>query len=155
MANTAIILASVATGLAVANILRRSDNLVKLVGTSASIVTIIMLQCLMSAEVRQATLTVQTVLGVGLVSIATWCYHFYKQQPLPSPDATYQPVRTLDEGERGEFQVTGEENEKDATALTGSVDMKPTPFRIVASFLFVIFLAVATALFGPAMQATR
>ncbi|KAK9794421.1 hypothetical protein AB5N19_00232 [Seiridium cardinale] len=153
LASSAIIITTTATGLVVANILRKSDNLVKLVGTSASIVTIIMSQCLVSADLRRSTLTVQTVLGAGLVSIATWCYHFYKGRP---SQREYSAVANSDDFELGDSDSASDENEKDAKSsmYEEASAMEPTPIRVTASVLFVIFLAVATALFGPSPKAT-
>jgi hypothetical protein len=156
LASSAIIIMTTATGLVVANILRKSDNLVKLVGTSASIVTIIMSQCLLSPELRQSTLTVQTVAGAGLVSIATWCYHFYKGRPTATSQAEYRALANPDDFELGDSDSVNDEKEEEGKSTThpeASV-MEPTPIRVTASVLFVIFLAVATALFGPRSRPT-
>jgi UDP-sugar transporter A1/2/3 len=89
------------TGLIVANILRKKDNLVKLVGTSASIVTITTAQCLFVPELRQSTLTVQTVVGIGIIAISTWLYHLYKEQSLSSEVEYIALSRSTREDEDG------------------------------------------------------
>ncbi|KAH8667095.1 nucleotide-sugar transporter-domain-containing protein [Xylariales sp. PMI_506] len=157
LVSSAIILTGTAAGLVVANILRKKDNLVKLVGTSASIVTIIAFQCLLMPELRRSTLTVQTVLGAGLISIATWCYHFYKQQPPPSsssppslttePEAVYTSIGDMEE----EYDLDAKEK-NDEIIPDHELAMAPTPFRVTAAVLFIIFLAIATALFTTPLQ---
>ncbi|ODQ55030.1 hypothetical protein SAICODRAFT_53593, partial [Saitoella complicata NRRL Y-17804] len=76
--NAAVILATTATGLVVANILRKADNLVKLVGSSASIVTIIAAQVALFPDLREKTIQVPTTLGAGIIAISTWTYNHHK-----------------------------------------------------------------------------
>jgi hypothetical protein len=81
--NWMVVATTAATGLAVANILRKKDNLVKVVGTSASIITIIAAQFILFPELRQKTFNAQTVAGAGIISISTWIYHYKKSLPEP------------------------------------------------------------------------
>lgn len=90
----------------------------------------------------------QTIAGAGLVSIATWCYHFYKQQNLVLEH--YQAVSDFEEVELSDGDAVPHEHEKENQGLLAQQDsttMEPTPFRVTALVLFVIFLAVATMLF--------
>jgi len=77
----AVIVATAVTGLVVANILRKADNLVKLVGTSAAIVTIILAQIALFPELRLRTIQAHSTLGVGIITVATWTYNYYKSVP--------------------------------------------------------------------------
>lgn len=75
----ALVIASAGTGLVIANILRKQDNLVKIVGTSAAIVVIIFAQFLLFPSLRATTLNLHTTLGVTIIAISTWTYNHYKQ----------------------------------------------------------------------------
>ena len=66
------------TGLIVANILRTGDNLVKIVGASASIIAIVLTE---SFLYKSSILTTQTTAGIGIATISTWTYNFYRQTP--------------------------------------------------------------------------
>jgi UDP-sugar transporter A1/2/3 len=68
-------------GLIVAVLLRMRDNLLKLVGTSATIVTIAATQYLLIPKLREGSLTPWKVFGGGLVTVATWCYNYYQHRP--------------------------------------------------------------------------
>lgn len=74
-----VVVTVAATGLTVANILRQRDNLVKIVGTSASIVIIIVAQVALFPHLRATTITMQTMAGLGIISISTWTYSYYQQ----------------------------------------------------------------------------
>lgn len=75
-------------GLIVAVILRRGDNLLKMVGTSASLITIAASQFVIMPELRATNFTPLKIWGGGLVAVSTWCYNHYKEQPWPG----YEPV---------------------------------------------------------------
>lgn len=100
----AVIMATAATGLVVANILRKADNLVKLVGTSATIVTIIVAQVVLFPDLRAETVQVHTTLGVGIIAISTWTYNHYKSvQPKTSDNlAGLYEALSHDHAEEGE-----------------------------------------------------
>lgn len=154
VASFAVILTTTATGLVVANILRKKDNLVKLVGTSASIVTVTATQCLLIADLRASTLTVKTVMGSGLICISTWCYHYYQSERQPQVVlAEYSMVSrtSSEEFDLEDKEMVEDETEKQPAASSSSeADLiEPTLIRVTMFALFVIFLAIATALFGP------
>jgi solute carrier family 35 (UDP-sugar transporter), member A1/2/3 len=75
----ALVVASAGTGLVIANILRKQNNLVKIVGTSAGIVVIIFAQFLLFRSLRATTLNMHTAAGVAIIAISTWTYNHYKQ----------------------------------------------------------------------------
>lgn len=76
-----------ATGLIVANILRKKDNLVKLVGSSAAIVTVFIAQVIFYPALRRETLTRPAIIGAGATAIGSWTYTFYRNlsNTAPSP----------------------------------------------------------------------
>lgn len=76
---SSVVVAVAINGLVVANILRKNDNLVKIVGSSASIVVIVVAQWVLFSDLRATTITMQTVAGLGITSISTWTYNHYKQ----------------------------------------------------------------------------
>lgn len=76
-----LVVAAVAgRGLVVANILRRKDNLVKIVGSSASLVVIIIAQRLLFPHLFSNTVTMRTTTGLGITWISTWTYNSYKRK---------------------------------------------------------------------------
>lgn len=92
-----VVMISAATGLLVALILRHGDNLLKLVGTSASVTTICVSQYILFPELRKSTFTVMTVLGGGIVTVGAWCYNYYKDVP-----SNYAALKSLDAEAGGE-----------------------------------------------------
>lgn len=74
-------------GLIVAVILRRGDNLLKMVGTSASLITIAASQFVIMPDLRATNFTPLKIWGGGLVAVSTWCYNHYKEQPWPAYDS--------------------------------------------------------------------
>ena len=61
-------------GLIVAIILRTNDNLVKIVGTSASIILIVAAQYLFYSKLQA-----HTAAGLGITIVGTWTYSYYKE----------------------------------------------------------------------------
>lgn len=161
--NLAVIAATAGTGLVVANILRKRDNLVKLVGTSASIVTITLAQCILFSELRSRTWTMQTVIGTGIISISTWTYHYYKQQPA-QPHTHYEPVPDLEASEETKSNASEDshdgltsntrQDEEGISATMASVDekdttLRPTLKRISIAALLVVLVALTTTIDLP------
>jgi Capsular polysaccharide synthesis protein len=139
----AVIATTAATGLCVANILRKKDNLVKLVGTSASMVTIIFAQTVLYPKLRDHTFTVQTVLGVGIISISTWTYNYYKQLDPANEQGSYSSVSLGEPGEQEEGdKMTTKSTVKDNT-------FTPTPKKLLGCILLVLCLTAWTANYGP------
>ena len=77
---TAVAVVTGATGLVVANILRKSDNLVKLIGGSATVVTTLVIQPILFPELWEQSFNSVTILAVGIITLSTWTYNFYKDQ---------------------------------------------------------------------------
>ncbi|KAF2102660.1 hypothetical protein NA57DRAFT_71649 [Rhizodiscina lignyota] len=140
-----------ATGLVVANILKKKDNLVRLVGVAAAIVSIALWQGLLFADLRSKTINVFTVLGLGTISIATWTYNYYKDQQ-PGNGAAYTPVENginLDGDE-------DEDNKPDAGNASGTADQDKTPSylvptwpRLIGATVVVLLLTALSAMFQP------
>jgi solute carrier family 35 (UDP-sugar transporter), member A1/2/3 len=91
----ALVTASAGTGLVIANILRKQDNLVKIVGTSAGIVVIIFAQFLLFPSLRATTLNIHTAVGVAIVAISTWRYNHYKQTNLQGGETAVEEKKGL------------------------------------------------------------
>ncbi|GAA5827997.1 hypothetical protein JCM11251_005683 [Rhodosporidiobolus azoricus] len=139
------------SGLLVALILRQRDNLVKLVGASLCITTVYLLQHLFFPSV--STIEARAILGIGILTVATWTFNYYKDQGATGP--IYFELST---SENGEFtpssSVNGEHEHKvylDANsqrtlapspfASTKKDPYRPTFFRLTVAALIIIFLA--------------
>lgn len=101
----AVVVTTCATGLVVANILRKSDNLVKLVGSSATIVTTLLLQPLIDPALWTETLHPTTITAVSLIALSTWAYNYYKDQPVDDSRSTKLPVYNRTESEDVQEEV--------------------------------------------------
>ncbi|GAA5963544.1 hypothetical protein JCM3765_006275 [Sporobolomyces pararoseus] len=78
LAFSLIVTITALTGLIVALILRRKDNLVKLVGSSLGITTVFVLQHLWFPNLADG-LDFTTSFGIGVLTLATWTYNHYKE----------------------------------------------------------------------------
>ncbi len=83
LAVAGVVTITAVTGLVVAAVLRARDNILKVVGTAASLLTIAVTQFLLFPNLRESTFSQWKVLGGGIVTISTWCYNFYSQEPWP------------------------------------------------------------------------
>jgi hypothetical protein len=148
LSNAAIIVTTAATGIVVATILRKRDNLVKLVGSSASIVTIAATQCFLFVDLRAKTLTPETIVGIGVIAISTWTYHYYKEQ---QPLSRYSVLGSGSSSE-SDFALTFSSSETDSQY--DEIDQPqpkeprhtptPTPLRILTAIIVVAVLAALT-----------
>lgn len=78
---SALILITGGTGLVVAVILRKRDNLLKLVGTSATLITTAAAQFMLLPSLRGGKIGFWSMFGGGLVVVMTYSYNFYQNQP--------------------------------------------------------------------------
>jgi len=76
---TALVIVNVATGLLVAQVLRSRDNLVKLVGTSATVLPVLILQSLLLPDLSSESLTTCSIVGALLVSTSSFYFNRYKK----------------------------------------------------------------------------
>jgi UDP-sugar transporter A1/2/3 len=89
-----LVLVTSGTGLVVAVVLRARDNILKVIGTAASLITISISQYILLPELRASTFTKWRVLGGGIVTTTTWCYNHYSQEPWHSKSWTYETLPT-------------------------------------------------------------
>jgi len=167
----AVVLTTCATGLVVANILRKSDNLVKLVGSSATIVTTLLLQPLLDPALWNETCSPATVLAVGIIAMSTWTYNYFKDQPvngkqaielplhspkekMSSPDMSDEsmPLNSDPDTARLEIYHDDDEDQSQATQTTptkSSADwLIPTKSKLINFGLVVLLLATLTQIFA-------
>lgn len=161
--NAAVIFATAGTGLAVAAILRKRDNLVKLIGTAAGMVTLVVVQSIAFPALRAKTLTVQTILGAGTIAITTWTYNYYKDlQPhsymqlarlstiVEDDDKSFEQFLDQKKCDTQISEVSIEEiEEEDSSSYSYSFTPTPTASRLCSAVLGVVVLATLTALFHP------
>jgi hypothetical protein len=148
-----VIATTAAAGLCVANILRKKDNLVKLVGASASIVTIIAAQCMLFPSLREKTFTVQTVIGAGIISISTWMYNYFKQKHT-APDHAAEARLEFSESEDIEFDEHGETHDKmPAIDEKANNAIAPTRNRLLTCIAVIAFLAFIATQYRAALAA--
>ncbi|KAI5475581.1 hypothetical protein MNV49_001137 [Pseudohyphozyma bogoriensis] len=117
--NLVLIASTAGTGLIIATILRQKDNLVKLVGSSACITTILLAQPAFFPALRKTTLNFRSIASVGGIAVAAWTYHFYKQVPVaPSGYVGGSPVLSVRESVGGSPTIgMGEIDREGATTL--------------------------------------
>lgn len=101
-----LVVITAGTGLVVAVVLRARDNILKVIGTAASLVTIAASQYILLPELRASTFTPWRVCGGGVVATSTWCYNHYSQVPWVS-----KQVDVVSREESGENGVVKEEAE--------------------------------------------
>lgn len=112
----AVVLIVATTGLVVALILRKSDNLVKLVGSSATIVTSFLLEPLIDSGRKEHAADVKATIAIIIIASSTWAYNVYKEVPvqgsihLTSPKLESAPrsrMPTLEAKERISQECSG------------------------------------------------
>ena len=77
----AVVILTAGCGLVIASMLHRQDNLVKIVGNSACLLTVFIWQALLLQNLHTDCPEPLAILSVGIIAIATWAYHFYKVPP--------------------------------------------------------------------------
>ncbi|GAA5918151.1 hypothetical protein JCM6882_007292, partial [Rhodosporidiobolus microsporus] len=140
------------SGLLVASILRQRDNLVKLVGASLCITTVYLLQHLFFPSV--STIEARAILGIGILTVATWTFNYYKDQGAKGEQPTgpiYLELSTSEDGhgaEGGEQKAFAEGAPLSTSPSSGKNDSyAPTPFRLfLATVLVVLFASLSTFL---------
>lgn len=161
---SSVVIATAATGLVVANILRKADNLVKLVGTSTCIVTIILAQVILFPSLRATTIQTHTTLGAGIIAIATWTYNHYKSVQKPgwtvvAGDDEAEELVDMDAkmGAQADQKTrpspTAEQpvNLPQSQTRTGDDLATPTWPKIAAASLVVAFLTWLTSAYSPSV----
>jgi len=92
VASGALIAITAGTGLIVASLLRFRDNILKVIGTSATLVTIAVSQYVFRPELRASNFTASKVCGASIVAVCTWCYNHWNQAPWPPLKPAYSQL---------------------------------------------------------------
>ncbi|CZR50136.1 uncharacterized protein PAC_00008 [Phialocephala subalpina] len=140
------------TGFVVAAVLRVKDNILKIVGTAASLITVAFSQYLFLPELRPTTFTTWKVCGGGIVCLATWTYNFYTRKSWPV--TRYLPVANDDEVVSGE-EIFPSSNEASA-GLEDKVGGEkievgffvPDATKVLASLIVIAFSTMEMGLVG-------
>jgi UDP-sugar transporter A1/2/3 len=131
------------TGLIVAVVLRARDNILKLIGTAASLITIAITQFILLPQVREGTFSPWRVLGGGIVTISTWCYNCYSQE-VRAERADVEAERLLEDekAEKGSEEAILEDEQ-------GVGWLRPNAVKVICCAIFVGFMTVEVALRTP------
>lgn len=139
-------------GLVVAVVLRARDNILKMIGTAASLVTIAASQYVLLPELRASTFTTWRVCGGGIVAISTWCYNHYSQIPWPANDseeAVSERVPEVGTVLSDEFSAQEKEDVTDDLAAETSTNgdlLQPNSTKILACAIAIAFATMEVAL---------
>jgi solute carrier family 35 (UDP-sugar transporter), member A1/2/3 len=152
-----LVVITASTGLVVAVVLRARDNILKVIGTAASLVTIAASQYALLPELRASTFTPWRVCGGGIVAISTWCYNHYSQEAWPAKDRKEViSEQTLEAETASNEESASLEKEAVADGLevsksvasetsTKSDLLQPNLTKILACALVVVFATMEVA----------
>ncbi|GAA5901400.1 uncharacterized protein JCM6883_000200 [Sporobolomyces salmoneus] len=146
-----------ATGLVVALILRQRDNLVKLVGASLCITTVFVLQHLLFPLTDG--LDFRTTFGIGVLTIATWSYNWYKDNdadPEYRPSSAYVELSTSEDGDTPSSSKT----ELNSTPLSETQNSPPSPYqptipKFAAALGFILLLSSLVSFIPPSERSIK
>ncbi|TVY26165.1 CMP-sialic acid transporter [Lachnellula hyalina] len=139
-------------GLVVAVVLRARDNILKMIGTAASLVTVSASQYILFPELRSSTFTTWRVCGGGIVVISTWCYNHYSQIPWPPKDSKEFADEQVPETE---FLLIEESSSQEKEAITNDLTaetstkgdlLQPDSTKILACAIVIAFATMEVAL---------
>ncbi|GAA5901246.1 uncharacterized protein JCM6883_000152 [Sporobolomyces salmoneus] len=143
-----------ATGLVVALILRQRDNLVKLVGASLCITTVFVLQHLLFPLTDG--LDFRTTFGIGVLTIATWAYNWYKDNDdddVHRPSGTYVELSTSDDADTPSTPKT-ELNSHEARNSPPS-PYQPTTTKFAAALGVILLLSSLVSFIPPSERSIK
>lgn len=103
-------------GLIVAAMLRKKDNLTKLVGTSISLLTIAITQYIIFPALRSSGFTAWKIMGGLMVMIATGCYNYFKDTA-PTNTALFGTLLPTPNGHAQESGLSELEKQVPGTVL--------------------------------------
>lgn len=136
-----LVMVTAITGLVVAVVLRAKDNILKIIGIAASLVTIAISQYIFLPELRPITFTVWKVGGGGVVCISTWTYNYYSKETWPSNNGSmYLPVVERPEDPSLDDDVVQDMPEKPAGGF-----FVPDATKVLCCSLVVAFCTVEVA----------
>jgi UDP-sugar transporter A1/2/3 len=145
VAVTVLTVITAVTGLVVAVVLRARDNILKLIGTAASLVTIALTQFILLPQLRASTFTTWRVCGGGVVSIATWCYNFYSQQVWRADEEAEEGLLEEEETE----EKSNLQNGPEAKGWLNGDLLTPSADKIMCCGILVGFVTLEVALRTP------
>jgi UDP-sugar transporter A1/2/3 len=151
-----LVVITVTTGLVVAVVLRARDNILKLIGTAASLITVAASQYILLPEIRASTFTPWRVCGGGIVMTSTWCYNHYSQELWhPRNDNTTQEMQ---EAEATLITKETPTTEKQLNLDTSEISspepaekpseknlLQPSPTKIMACAIVIAFATMEVA----------
>lgn len=96
MVRAGVILLTGGTGIIVANILRRGDNIVKICGAAAAVASTLICQPFLFPTLWRNTVNPSTLISVGCILQATWAYNYHatkfmRKSPF-SPSVAWSPA---------------------------------------------------------------
>ncbi|GAA5926538.1 uncharacterized protein JCM15063_000303 [Sporobolomyces koalae] len=147
------------TGLVVALILRQRDNLVKLVGASLCITTVFVLQHVLFPLTDG--LDFRTTFGIGILTIATFCYNWYKDHDIEQEEDDHSRVYLeLSTSEDGDTLTASKSELNTATqpALLHGADSsayRPTLSKLAAALGALILLSSLVSLIPPSERSIK
>ncbi|KAF4629129.1 hypothetical protein G7Y89_g9018 [Cudoniella acicularis] len=135
------------TGLVVAVVLRARDNILKVIGTAASLITIAASQFILLPALRASTFTPWKVCGGGIVTVSTWCYNHYSQEPWGTTAQGDIEVEALLNDEEGEVEEkSNAEGKKPEVVEEENASLKPNVEKIVGCAVIIAFVTYEVAL---------
>ncbi|KFY96556.1 hypothetical protein V500_02410 [Pseudogymnoascus sp. VKM F-4518 (FW-2643)] len=84
------------------------DNILKVISTSATLVTVTASQYVLMPELRASNFTPSKVCGAGTVAVCTWCYNHWNQAPWPPVQPTGYAQVDSERGESFDFRKSSE-----------------------------------------------
>jgi len=155
IAISALVVITAGTGLVVAVVLRFRDNILKVIGTAASLITIAGSQFLLLPDLSASTFTSWKVCGGGIVTTATWCYNHYSQEPWeePSPEFLIVPPEDIDSEIASLATRSSSEDEKEKVELeVREEQVANSVFRPDATKIFVCVILTAFATYEVVLR---
>lgn len=132
MAVIGLVTVTSVTGLVVAVVLRARDNILKVIGTAASLVTVAVSQFVLLPELRASTFTPWKVCGGLIVTTSTWCYNHYSQEPWLYNSIDEESPTADDEAEKDFAQVPEVED--------SILSLRPSATKIAGCAVVTAFL---------------
>lgn len=147
-----------ASGLVVALILRQRDNLVKLVGASLCITTVFVLQHLLFPLTEG--LDSRTTFGIGLLTLATFSYNWYKDNDTDEHEdrsaGVYLELSTSEDGDTPTASKTELNSPRPSQIpVSAPTSYQPTPAKFAAAFGVILLLSALVAFLPPSERSIK
>ncbi|GAA5926530.1 uncharacterized protein JCM15063_000301 [Sporobolomyces koalae] len=147
------------TGLVVALILRQRDNLVKLVGASLCITTVFVLQHVLFPLTDG--LDFRTTFGIGILTIATFSYNWYKDHDMEEPaksTGVYLELATSEDGDTpagSKTELGGAPARQTPLRDSHSSLYRPTTSKFAIAFGGLLLLSSLVSLIPPSERSIK